>query len=228
MNDEPLPPSSALLERQLLLQLGDRLRRLRKAQGRGTVAMAQRVGISRTTLAAVEAGDPTPAIGTYLRVMSALGVGSDFALLAGDVLQAPPADSAAARSRRPRPLVTVMVEADTTRHQVQDLQSLALHEEAVRRLRDEPQRLSQAQATLDRWQQQGPSRSAELWAVWSDILRLQQWRKVLGRTRRAQALRQASPLVTVLTESERQQVLAQAAALKRGVVLGDTAGPAAA
>lgn len=216
-----MAPSNVLLERQLLLQLGDRLRRLRKAQGWGTVAMAQRVGISRTTLAAVEAGDPTPAIGTYVRVMSALGAGGDLALLVGDVLQAAPADSAAARSRRPRPVVQVRVEAETARHQVQDLQSLALHEVAVRRVRAEPHRLAQAQATLARWQQGEPSRSAALWAAWEDILRQQQWRKVLGRTRRAQALRQASPLVTVLTEDERQQVLVQAASLKRGVLLGD-------
>ncbi len=214
-------PAHALLERQLLLQLGDRLRRLRKAQGWGTVAMAQRVGISRTTLAAVEAGDATPAIGTYLRVMSSLGVAGDLALLATDVLQAPPADSAAARSRRPRPVVQVRVEADATRHQIQDLQSLALHEEAVRRVRAEPHRLALAQATLSRWRQGEPSRSAELWAAWDDILRQQQWRKALGRTRRAQALRQASPLVTLLTEDERRQVLAQVASLKHGVVLGD-------
>ena len=54
------PDSTAVLERQLLLQLGDRLKRLRKAQGLGTVEMAKRVGISRTTLSAVEAGDPGP------------------------------------------------------------------------------------------------------------------------------------------------------------------------
>ena len=67
------PDASAVLQRQLLLQLGDRLRRLRKAQRLGTVEMARRVGISRTTLAAVEAGDPAPSIGTYLRVMAVLG-----------------------------------------------------------------------------------------------------------------------------------------------------------
>jgi DNA-binding XRE family transcriptional regulator len=48
--------------------------------------MARRVGISRTTLAAVEAGDPAPSIGTYLRVMAVLGIGGDLALLAGDVM----------------------------------------------------------------------------------------------------------------------------------------------
>ena len=97
------PDTSAILQRQLLLQLGDRLRRLRKAQRLGTVEMARRVGISRTTLAAVEAGDPAPSIGTYVRVMAVLGIGGDLALLACDVMHPAPADSAAARSRRSRP-----------------------------------------------------------------------------------------------------------------------------
>lgn len=80
---------STVLERQLLLQLGDRLKRLRKAQGIGTVEMAARAGISRNTLRAVESGDPAPSIGTYLRVMSALGLSGELALLAGDTMQPP-------------------------------------------------------------------------------------------------------------------------------------------
>ena len=124
--------SNLLLERQLLLQLGDRLKRLRKTQRLGTVELAARAGMTRNTLRAVESGDPAPSIGTYLRVMSILGVGGDLALLAGDVLQAAPAGSAAARSWHPAPVVQVHVRADPTRHQLQDLQSLALHEEAVR------------------------------------------------------------------------------------------------
>ena len=132
------PDSSSVLQRQLLQQLGDRLRRLRKAQRLGTVEMARRVGISRTTLAAVEAGDPAPSIGTYLRVMAVLGIGGDLALLAGDVMHPAPADSAAARSRRSAPQVQVLVSTDTARHQAQDLQSLVLHEEAVRRVRADP------------------------------------------------------------------------------------------
>ena len=100
MNDNKLP---SMLERQLLLQLGDRLTRLRKAQGIGTVEMAKRVGISRTTLSAVESGDPAPSMGTYLRVMSALGVSGELALLAGDVLQpAPPGSAARIQSARDR------------------------------------------------------------------------------------------------------------------------------
>jgi transcriptional regulator with XRE-family HTH domain len=124
--------STLVLECQLLLQLGDRLKRLRKAQGLGTVEMAKKVGISRTTLGAVEAGDPGPSIGTYLRVMSALGVSGELALLAGDTMQPASPGSAAAQSRRARPVVQVLVSTDESRHRVQDLQSLALHEEAIR------------------------------------------------------------------------------------------------
>lgn len=213
--------STAVLERQLLLQLGDRLKRLRKTQGLGTVEMAKRVGISRTTLSAVEAGDPAPSIGTYLRVMSALGVAGELALLAGDALQPAPAGSAAARSRRSKPVVQVLVSADESRHQVQDLQSLALHEEAVRLVRADPALRRAAKDTLDRWLQAGNSRSNGLWLEWRDILRDGTWRKVLGRTRRAQELRRASPLVTVLPEQARQSVLAQVSNLKKGISLGD-------
>lgn len=212
--------NSSILQRQLLLQLGDRLRRLRKSQQLSTVALASRVGISRTTLSAVEAGDATPAIGTYLRVMSALGIGGDLALLAGDVLQSAPADSAAARSRRSAPQVQVWVTTDNTRHQAQDVQSLVLHEEAVRRVRADPTLRQQAQDTLQKWLTSDHPRSASLWLEWQEILATGKWRKVLGRTRRAQELRQASPLITVLPASERERILNEVNLLKKGTVLG--------
>ncbi|HSX93669.1 MAG TPA: helix-turn-helix transcriptional regulator [Hydrogenophaga sp.] len=217
-----LPDSAPVLERQLLLQLGDRLKRLRKAQGLGTVEMARRADMSRTTLAAVEAGDPGPSIGTYLRVMSVLGVSGELALLAGDTLQPAPAGSAAARSRRGRPVVQLLVSADESRHRVQDLQSLALHEEAVRLVRTDEALLRRARDTLARWLSAGQSRSTSLWREWDDILAHGKWRKVLGRTRRAQELRQASPLVTVLPDDVRQGILDQVSALRKGIVLGDT------
>lgn len=213
-------PNTFVLERQLLLQLGERLKRLRQAQALSMVEMARRVGISRTTLSAVEAGDPGPSIGTYLRVMSVLGVSGELALLAGDTLQPAPAGSAGARSRRAKPVVQVLVSADESRHQVQDLQSLALHEEAVRLVRADPALLQRAEQTLAGWLQSGNSRSSGLWREWQDILRHGQWRKVLGRTRRAQELRQASPLVTVLPAALRTSVLAQVSELKKGVTLG--------
>ncbi len=215
---------SLVLERQLLLQLGDRLKRLRKAQGVGTVEMAARAGVTRNTLRAVEAGDPTPSIGTYLRVMSILGICGELALLAGDTIQPPPADSAAARSRRAAPVVQVRVSVDDALHRLQDLQSLALHEEAVRLVKADPALVLQAQETVKRWLTTGDSRSASLWREWQRILGAGAWRKALGRTRHAQQLRQASPLITVLPEEVRQRILRQVSALKKGVVIGGDPG----
>lgn len=211
---------SFVLERQLLLQLGDRLKRLREAQGIDTVEMAKRVGVTRNTLRAVESGDPATAIGTYVRVMSILGVGAELALLGGDTLAPAPAGSAAARSRRFAPVVEVKVSADRGGHQLQDLQSLVLHEEAVRLVRTNPRLIETAMATAQRWLDSGNSRSASLWHEWLAILKARAWRKVLGRTRHAQQLRQASPLVTVLPEKLRRQILDDIGDLKRGVVMG--------
>jgi transcriptional regulator with XRE-family HTH domain len=211
---------SAVLERQLLLQLGDRLRRLRKAQGLSAVQMAARCGMTRNTLRAVESGDPAPSMGTYLRVMSMLGVSGELALLTGETLLPPPADSAAARSRRAAPVVQVNVSVDETRHRLQDLQSLALHEEAVRWAKSSPALVQAAQETVQRWLASGDVRSASLWREWQDILRAGAWRKVLGRSRHAQQLRQTSPLVTILPDDERQRILAEVRALKNGVEFG--------
>lgn len=211
---------TSVLDRQLLLQLGDRLKRLRQAAGLGTVEMAARVGITRNTLRSVEAGDPATAIGTYLRVMSVLGVSGELALLASDTLMPPPPGSAAARSRRAAPVVQVRVSADDGQHRLQDLQSMVLHEEAVRRAKANPALVHQARTTAQRWLDTGDSRSASLWLEWLQILDAGAWRKVLGANRRAQQLRQASPLVTVLSEEVRQGILAQVGDLKKGVVLG--------
>lgn len=212
--------SLPLLQRQLLLQFGDRLKQLRKARGLSAVEVARRTGLSRTTLGAVEAGDPGPSMGTYLRVMAVLGVGADLALLAGDVLHSAPAGSAGARSRRARPVVQISVSAEPSRHRVQDLQSLALHEEAVRQVREDPALLQSANQTLQRWIDAGDARSMSLWSEWQGILREGRWRKVLAHTRRAQELRQASPLTAVLPAPARQRVLQQIEALRQGVVLG--------
>jgi transcriptional regulator with XRE-family HTH domain len=211
---------SPVLERQLLLQLGDRLKRLRKAQGLGTVEMAARAGITRNTLRAVEAGDPGPSIGTYLRVMSVLGIGGELALLAGDTLLPPPTDSAAARSRRAAPVVHVSISAEEARHRIQDLQSLALHEEAVRLAKADPALVLKARKAAKRWLASGDTRSASLWREWLVILDAGTWRKVLGRTRRAQQLRQASPLVTVLPVAARRRILEQVSELKKGIEFG--------
>ncbi|HMO45652.1 MAG TPA: hypothetical protein PKB14_06430 [Rubrivivax sp.] len=102
-------------------------------------------------------------------------------------------------------------------------QSLALLEEAVRLVRSEPALLHRAEQTLERWLQSGNSRSGGLWKEWQDILRQRKWRKILGRTRRAQELRQASPLITLLPEPVRRNVMAQVRRLEKGIVLGGAA-----
>ena len=108
---------------------------------------------------------------------------------------------------------------DDTKHRIQDLQSLALHEEAVQQVKANPELVQKAQETVGNWLAKGDSRSASLWLEWQKILQTGAWRKALGRTHHAQQLRQASPLVTVLTEDARQRVLRQAGDLKKGVVL---------
>jgi DNA-binding XRE family transcriptional regulator len=77
--------SSQVLDRQLLLQLGKRLKRVRREQGISSTALAEQIGMSRTT--AIESGDPSPSMGNYLCVMCALGVSSGLALLVIDTLQ---------------------------------------------------------------------------------------------------------------------------------------------
>lgn len=211
---------SPVLHRQLLLQLGDRLRRLRKARKMTAVDMSNRAGISRTTLYAVEAGDPGPSMGTYLRVMGELGVASDLAFLAGDLVNAPPADSAAARSHRPAPQVQIVVRTDNKGHQAQDLLSLALHEEAVELVRANPKLLEEAKRTIERWISVGNKQSLSLFMEWLKILQEEQWGKVLGRSRHAQELRQASPLPTVLPDEVRERILRDMSNLKKGVVVG--------
>jgi hypothetical protein len=102
---------------------------------------------------------------------------------------------------------------------VQDLQSMALHKEAVRLLTEQPELVVKAAQTLELWRSTDGARSQGLWDEWAHILANQTWRKVLGRTRRAQELRQASPLPTVLPDAVRQDVLAQVRRLKAGVKL---------
>jgi len=217
---KPDPSDSLVLHRQLLLQLGDRLRRLRKARKLTTVEMAERAGISRMTLASVEAGDPGPSMGTYLRVMGVLGVAADLAFLAGDMVHPAQPGTAAARSHRPAPQVQIMISADSKRHQAQDLLSLVLHEKAVERVRANPELIEEAKETVNRWMKSGNAHSHTLYAEWLKILMAKKWSKVLGRSRHAQELRQASPLPTLLSKEDRESILSHVSTLKKGIVLG--------
>lgn len=209
-----MPASSQLpsaVDRQLLIQLGERLRRARQGQGLTATALAERAGISRMTLNAVEAGEPAPTMGTYLRVMSALGVAGDLALVATGELRADSADETDAK---------LILGARTASHDVQDLQSLLLHEEAVRLLKRQPELISSALEVLEKWRVSGSTNSRALLDEWSVILHRRDWRRVLARTRRSKELRQASPLTVLLPAEVRERVLEEVRSLKRGVTLG--------
>jgi len=214
--------TTSVLDRQMLLQLGERLKRLRKQQGLSSVAMAQRVGISRTTLSAVEAGDLAPSMGTYLRVMSALGVSGELALLASGTLHTQNA-RAPKPSKRAVPQLSVTVKASEGGHDVQDLQSLMLHKEAVRLIKCNPALMQQVLDNLERWRKAPNQHARFLWDEWSVILHRGDWRRALSTSRRGKELRQASPLPTILPPEVRDDVLAQIGALKNGVVLGSGA-----
>jgi len=76
-----------------------KLARLRRKYSAETVA--QRAGISRKTLYRVELGDPAVALGIYARVMQALGLEQDLALVAvDDVLGRKLQDAALPNARR--------------------------------------------------------------------------------------------------------------------------------
>ena len=78
------PPTVFPQELRLLSQLGERLRLARLRRKLSNAVVAQRAGISRTSLYKVEAGDPGATLGTYLRVMAVLGLEADINVLAAD------------------------------------------------------------------------------------------------------------------------------------------------
>jgi transcriptional regulator with XRE-family HTH domain len=72
------PPVVFPIEQKLLAQLGERMRLARLRRKLSTTVVAQRAGISRSSLYKVEAGDPGATMGTYLRVLAVLGLEGDF------------------------------------------------------------------------------------------------------------------------------------------------------
>lgn len=78
------PPTIFPQELRLLSQLGERLKLARKRRKLSNAVVAQRAGISRTSLYKVEAGDPGATLGTYMRVMAVLGLEADINTLAAD------------------------------------------------------------------------------------------------------------------------------------------------
>lgn len=78
------PPVVFPQEQRLLAQLGERIRLARLRRQLSATAVAGRSGIARASLYKVEAGDPGATLGTYLRVLVALGLETDLNAVAAD------------------------------------------------------------------------------------------------------------------------------------------------
>jgi len=78
------PPVVFPQEQALLSALGERLRLARLRRKLSTAVVAQRAGMSRTSVYKVEAGDAGATLGVYLRVLAVLGLQADFNALAAD------------------------------------------------------------------------------------------------------------------------------------------------
>jgi transcriptional regulator with XRE-family HTH domain len=69
---------------RLLSGLGDNIRKARLRRGQSLETIAERAAITRKTLYRVERGDPAVALGIYARVLQALRLENDIAMVAAD------------------------------------------------------------------------------------------------------------------------------------------------
>jgi transcriptional regulator with XRE-family HTH domain len=70
--------------RRLLEQLGENIRLARLRRGFSMELLAERAGMSRTTLRSIERGDGGVTLGAYANALHSLGLHEDLALLARD------------------------------------------------------------------------------------------------------------------------------------------------
>lgn len=76
----PLSPTLT----KLAAGLGQRIELARCRRDLSATLFAERVGISRNTLARLESGDPAVALGTYLKALRVLGLEGDINNVASD------------------------------------------------------------------------------------------------------------------------------------------------
>lgn len=69
---------------RLLKELGENIRLARLRRGFSMELVAERAGMSRTTLRAVEGGEPGVTFGSYANVLHSLGLHGDLGLVARD------------------------------------------------------------------------------------------------------------------------------------------------
>ena len=82
MPRKPTSPHPAV--QRLLRELGENMRLARLRRGFSMELVAQRAGMSRTTLRAVESGEPAVTLGSYANVLHSLGLHVDLAMIARD------------------------------------------------------------------------------------------------------------------------------------------------
>jgi transcriptional regulator with XRE-family HTH domain len=79
---QPLPKV-----RRILQQLGENIRLARLRRGFSAALVAERAGMSRNTLRAIEKGEPGVTLGSYANVLHSLGLHDDLGAVAqGDEL----------------------------------------------------------------------------------------------------------------------------------------------
>ena len=69
---------------KILSEVGENIRLARLRRRLSSQQLAERAGISRSTLISIEKGHPGVSIGFYLNVLQVLGLENDFLLLARD------------------------------------------------------------------------------------------------------------------------------------------------
>lgn len=82
MTKATLPPFPSVLRQ--LAALGERMRLARLRRKLPAELFSERMGVSRETLRRLENGDPTIAMGTYMRALRVLGLDGDVDVLARD------------------------------------------------------------------------------------------------------------------------------------------------
>lgn len=71
-------------DQRILVQMGEQIRLARLRRKISVEMVSERADISRSTLWKIEKGDPSVAIGSYARVLNAIGMIEDLLLIAKD------------------------------------------------------------------------------------------------------------------------------------------------
>lgn len=95
----------------------------------------------------------------------------------------------------------------------EDLQSLLMHQEAVRMVRADPSLEARALEILERWDMVASIRSKPLRDEWKRIIAERDWTLALEESDRGQQRRQASPMVILLPEQVRLDIIKSARAM---------------